>query len=167
MTYLNPLQLLGRSYWNGMSTIPLVNKGPLVSGTLISGKLYSLLRVVDSPLQSTDLEGVRAVLPSQYTTWTNRAYLAEGTNLRDTNCPAGSVNTACQAAFLGIHLTSRSSAYFEVRGVDLLIPTSCIYRMIREPGCGLQTTISIPLLRFKLRSSLGVVSSQNPRDLFG
>ncbi|KAG0696777.1 glycoside hydrolase family 55 protein [Suillus ampliporus] len=28
-------------------------------------------------------------------------------------CPSGSVNTACQAAFLGIHLTSGSSAYLE------------------------------------------------------
>ncbi|KAI5990344.1 glycoside hydrolase family 55 protein [Pisolithus marmoratus] len=28
-------------------------------------------------------------------------------------CPSGSVNTNCQAAFLGIHLTSGSSAYFE------------------------------------------------------
>ena len=103
----------------------------------------------------------------QYTARTNRTYLAEGTNLQDANCPAGSVNTACQAAFLGIHLTSGSSAYFEVRGVDLLIPTSCTHRMIRGPGCGLQTTISMPLVRFKLRSSLGVVSFQNPRDLFG
>ncbi|KAG1785002.1 exo-beta-1,3-glucanase [Suillus plorans] len=28
-------------------------------------------------------------------------------------CPPGSVNSACQAAFLGIHLTSGSSAYLE------------------------------------------------------
>lgn len=28
-------------------------------------------------------------------------------------CPLGSVNSACQAAFLGIHLTSGSSAYLE------------------------------------------------------
>ncbi|KAF8439368.1 glycoside hydrolase family 55 protein [Boletus edulis BED1] len=38
---------------------------------------------------------------------------AKGTNMQVANCAAGSVNTACQAAFLGIHLTSGSSAYFE------------------------------------------------------
>lgn len=38
---------------------------------------------------------------------------AAGTNLEDSACPAGSVNANCQAAFLGIHLTSGSSAYFE------------------------------------------------------
>ncbi|KIJ60156.1 glycoside hydrolase family 55 protein [Hydnomerulius pinastri MD-312] len=38
---------------------------------------------------------------------------AAGTNLQNAQCPSGSVNTACQAAFLGIHLTAGSSAYFE------------------------------------------------------
>ncbi|KAG9310411.1 glycoside hydrolase family 55 protein [Chiua virens] len=38
---------------------------------------------------------------------------AVGTNMQNAQCPSGSVNTACQAAFLGIHLTSGSSAYFE------------------------------------------------------
>ncbi|EGN92975.1 glycoside hydrolase family 55 protein [Serpula lacrymans var. lacrymans S7.3] len=36
-----------------------------------------------------------------------------GTNMQSGQCPAGSENAACQAAFLGIHLTSGSSAYFE------------------------------------------------------
>jgi hypothetical protein len=98
---------------------------------------------------------------------TDRVLLAKGTNLQDANCPFGSVNTACQAAFLGIHLTSGSSAYFEVRRVNLFMPTSCIHRMIRGPGYGPQTTISMPLVHLKLRSSLGVVSFQNPRGLFG
>ena len=40
---------------------------------------------------------------------------AIGTNLQDADCPSSSVNAACQAAFLGIHLTPKSSAYFEVR----------------------------------------------------
>jgi hypothetical protein len=43
--------------------------------------------------------------------------LAIGTNLQYAHCPSGSVNASCQAAFLGIHLTPKSSAYFEVRGV--------------------------------------------------
>lgn len=77
----------------------------------------------------------------QYRTPTNRVHLAKGTNLQLANCPPGSVNTACQAAFLGIHLTPGSSAYFEVRGIDLYTPTPCIHRLIREPGCGLQTMI--------------------------
>ncbi|KAF8549344.1 glycoside hydrolase family 55 protein [Imleria badia] len=38
---------------------------------------------------------------------------AAGTNLQLANCPSGSMNAACQAAFLGIHLTPGSSAYFE------------------------------------------------------
>lgn len=38
---------------------------------------------------------------------------AAGTNMQASQCPAGSVNANCQAAFLGIHLTSGSSAYFE------------------------------------------------------
>ncbi|KAF8549350.1 glycoside hydrolase family 55 protein [Imleria badia] len=38
---------------------------------------------------------------------------AIGTNLQSADCPSGSVNAACQAAFLGIHLTAKSSAYFE------------------------------------------------------
>ncbi|KAG2097978.1 glycoside hydrolase family 55 protein [Suillus discolor] len=39
--------------------------------------------------------------------------LAVGTNMQYSQCPPGSVNSACQAAFLGIHLTSESSAYLE------------------------------------------------------
>ncbi|KAH7884163.1 glycoside hydrolase family 55 protein [Phlebopus sp. FC_14] len=39
--------------------------------------------------------------------------LAVGTNLQNAQCPSGSVNANCQAAFLGVHLTSGSSAYFE------------------------------------------------------
>ncbi|KAG9310495.1 glycoside hydrolase family 55 protein [Chiua virens] len=38
---------------------------------------------------------------------------AVGTNMQQTQCPAGSMFDSCQAAFLGIHLTSLSSAYFE------------------------------------------------------
>ncbi|KAH7929806.1 glycoside hydrolase family 55 protein [Leucogyrophana mollusca] len=39
---------------------------------------------------------------------------AMGTNLQTAECPAGSVNTtACAASFLGIHLTSGSTAYLE------------------------------------------------------
>lgn len=38
---------------------------------------------------------------------------AAGTNMQYSQCPLGSVNSACQAAFLGIHLTSGSSAYLE------------------------------------------------------
>jgi len=40
--------------------------------------------------------------------------LAAGTNMQSSECPSGSVNSACQAAFLGIYLTSGSSAYLEV-----------------------------------------------------
>lgn len=40
--------------------------------------------------------------------------LAAGTNLQRTQCPSGSINADCEAAFLGIHLTPGSSAYFEV-----------------------------------------------------
>jgi hypothetical protein len=36
------------------------------------------------------------------------------TSLQRTQCPSGSINAECKAAFLGIHLTSGSSAYFEV-----------------------------------------------------
>lgn len=39
---------------------------------------------------------------------------AIGTNLQYADCPVGSVNPSCQAAFLGIHLTPHSSGYFEV-----------------------------------------------------
>ncbi|KAG2137936.1 glycoside hydrolase family 55 protein [Suillus clintonianus] len=39
--------------------------------------------------------------------------LAAGTNMQYSQCPSGSVDTAFQAAFLGIHLTSGSSAYLE------------------------------------------------------
>ncbi|KAH0838819.1 glycoside hydrolase family 55 protein [Lanmaoa asiatica] len=58
-----------------------------------------------------------------------RVYLAVGTNMQRANCPNGTVNTACQAAFLGIHLTSGSSAYFEGTWVwtadhDLDVPGS-------------------------------------------
>ncbi|KAN0101177.1 glycoside hydrolase family 55 protein [Tylopilus felleus] len=38
---------------------------------------------------------------------------AVGTNMQHANCPSGSVDPACQAAFLAIHLTPGSSAYFE------------------------------------------------------
>ncbi|KAH0838875.1 glycoside hydrolase family 55 protein [Lanmaoa asiatica] len=38
---------------------------------------------------------------------------AAGTNLQYAQCPSGSVNPSCQAAFLGIHLTRESNAYFE------------------------------------------------------
>ncbi|KAG1800145.1 hypothetical protein EV424DRAFT_1265505, partial [Suillus variegatus] len=38
---------------------------------------------------------------------------AAGANMQYSQCPPGSVNSACQAAFLGIHLTSGSSAYLE------------------------------------------------------
>jgi len=38
---------------------------------------------------------------------------AVGTNMQSGQCPSGSENAACQAAFLGIHLTSGSSAYIE------------------------------------------------------
>ncbi|OAX38483.1 glycoside hydrolase family 55 protein [Rhizopogon vinicolor AM-OR11-026] len=38
---------------------------------------------------------------------------AAGTNLQRAQCPSGSVNADCKAAFLGIHLTPGSSAYFE------------------------------------------------------
>ncbi|KAG1764161.1 glycoside hydrolase family 55 protein [Suillus placidus] len=38
---------------------------------------------------------------------------AAGTNMQYSQCPSGSVNSACQAAFLGIYLTSGSSAYLE------------------------------------------------------
>ncbi|KAL4069057.1 glycoside hydrolase family 55 protein [Scleroderma citrinum] len=40
-------------------------------------------------------------------------YAAAGTNMQVAQCPSGSQNTNCQAAFLGIHLTSGSSGYFE------------------------------------------------------
>lgn len=40
--------------------------------------------------------------------------LAAGTNMQYSQCPSGSVNSACQAAFLGMYLTSGSSAYLEV-----------------------------------------------------
>lgn len=58
-----------------------------------------------------------------------------------TNCLNGTVNAACQAAFLGIHLTAGSSAYFEVYNIDSFIPIRYIHRMIRGPGYGLQITI--------------------------
>ncbi|OJA12371.1 hypothetical protein AZE42_04340 [Rhizopogon vesiculosus] len=38
---------------------------------------------------------------------------AAGTNLQGAQCPPGSINADCKAAFLGIHLTPGSSAYFE------------------------------------------------------
>lgn len=60
----------------------------------------------------------------RYTAPTDRVYLAVGTNMQAAKCKNGTVNTACQAAFLGIHLTSGSSAYFEVSGIDSFIPTS-------------------------------------------
>jgi broad specificity polyphosphatase/5'/3'-nucleotidase SurE len=40
--------------------------------------------------------------------------LAAGTNMQSSQCPSGTVNSACQATFLGIYLTSGSSAYLEV-----------------------------------------------------
>lgn len=39
---------------------------------------------------------------------------AAGTNLQS-NCPSGSDNTQCTAAFMTLHLTSGSNAYLEVR----------------------------------------------------
>jgi hypothetical protein len=39
---------------------------------------------------------------------------ASGTNLETAQCPPGSDTTSCMAAFLGLHLTSGSSAYLEV-----------------------------------------------------
>ncbi|KAH7905299.1 exo-beta-1,3-glucanase [Hygrophoropsis aurantiaca] len=38
---------------------------------------------------------------------------AAGTDLQSAQCPSGSVNTDCQAAFLGLYLTAASSAYLE------------------------------------------------------
>ncbi|KAI0082779.1 exo-beta-1,3-glucanase [Panus rudis PR-1116 ss-1] len=38
---------------------------------------------------------------------------AAGTNLQQSNCPSGSQNNACFAAFLALHLTARSNAYLE------------------------------------------------------
>lgn len=38
---------------------------------------------------------------------------AIGTDLESAQCPEGSTNTACMAAFLGIHITADASAYFE------------------------------------------------------
>ncbi|KAL4069050.1 glycoside hydrolase family 55 protein, partial [Scleroderma citrinum] len=40
-------------------------------------------------------------------------YAAAGTNMQIAQCPSGSQNTNCQAAFLCMHLTSGSSGYFE------------------------------------------------------
>ncbi|KAG6373189.1 glycoside hydrolase family 55 protein [Boletus reticuloceps] len=66
----------------------------------------------DTHIRSLGSGEVRVVLPEN-TAPTDKVYLAKGTNMQEANCPAGSVNTPCQAAFLGIHLTSGSSAYFE------------------------------------------------------
>ncbi|KAG8220629.1 pectin lyase fold/virulence factor [Butyriboletus roseoflavus] len=38
---------------------------------------------------------------------------AVGSDLQYAQCPSSSVNSSCQAAFLGVHLTRHSSAYFE------------------------------------------------------
>jgi hypothetical protein len=46
---------------------------------------------------------------------TKRASIAAGTSLQTANCPSGSDNKACFAAFIGLHLTASSSAYLEVR----------------------------------------------------
>jgi glucan 1,3-beta-glucosidase len=42
-----------------------------------------------------------------------------GTNLQSGQCPTGSQNSACLAAFMGLHLTSSSSAYLEGTWVSL------------------------------------------------
>jgi glucan 1,3-beta-glucosidase len=36
-----------------------------------------------------------------------------GTNLQSSQCPSGSNNAACFAAFMGLHLTSSGAGYFE------------------------------------------------------
>ncbi|KAI1790568.1 exo-beta-1,3-glucanase [Ganoderma leucocontextum] len=38
---------------------------------------------------------------------------ADGTNLLTSNCANGTVNAACSAAYLGLHLTAKSTAYLE------------------------------------------------------
>jgi glucan 1,3-beta-glucosidase len=38
---------------------------------------------------------------------------AAGTNLQSGQCPSGSDNSACMAAFLGLHITSQATAYIE------------------------------------------------------
>ncbi|KII89977.1 glycoside hydrolase family 55 protein [Plicaturopsis crispa FD-325 SS-3] len=52
-------------------------------------------------------------------TWDTHIILGgtAGTNLQNAQCPAGSNNPACFAAFLALHLTPKSSAYLEARGM--------------------------------------------------
>ena len=38
---------------------------------------------------------------------------ADGTSLQASQCPSGSDNSACMAAFLGLHITSSATAYLE------------------------------------------------------
>ncbi|KII88660.1 glycoside hydrolase family 55 protein [Plicaturopsis crispa FD-325 SS-3] len=48
-------------------------------------------------------------------TWDSHIILggAAGTNLQNAQCPSGSNNDACMAAFLSLHLTAQSTAYLE------------------------------------------------------
>ena len=73
------------------------------------------LQEIHLSLWSTDLEAVRTV-PLLCAAPTNRVHLAVSTNMQYSQCKNGTMNANWQAAFMGIHLTSKSSAYIEVRG---------------------------------------------------
>lgn len=90
------------------------NKAPLVCGTVISGTFTTVLFRTLLTFLLTGLGEVRGAPPFIWAPTHFSTCLAIGTNMQYAQCPYGSVNAACQAAFLGIHLTSQSSAYFEV-----------------------------------------------------
>lgn len=84
----------------------------------------------------------------------NFSSLAAGANMQYSQCPPGSVNSACQAAFLGIHLTSGSSAYLEVQGLEAQITYSNLIFSHRAHGSGPPTTTLILPAPLKFRSLL-------------
>jgi hypothetical protein len=69
---------------------------------------------------------------------------AAGTNLEVTRCRSGTQRPDCNAAFMALHLTPKSSAYLEVSEfllIDFCFGSLTSYTMHRVPGSGLQIMI--------------------------
>ncbi|KAI6105107.1 glycoside hydrolase family 55 protein [Pisolithus croceorrhizus] len=110
-----------QNVFNQVSTYYITNTISIPAGTQIVGEAWSVILAGGSAFQNQNSPKVAVQAGTAGSTGLmeisdmilSTAGPAAGTNMQASQCPSGSVNTNCQAAFLGIHLTSGSSAYFE------------------------------------------------------
>lgn len=121
--------------------IPRASKALLVCGTAILGTLITVISRIAAHVAIGRLGGGSCCTSFMLGASHVDTHTAIGTNMQYSQCPAGSTNADCQAAFLGIYLTSQSSAYFEVRTTQRLGGRPWVQQLTREHGYGLQITI--------------------------